>query len=257
VVTPSASATTTIWRTDNSVWNSDLWSDSTPSRTLSWASYGTVASDFPPPLVTVTSSSTATTDWVCVNPYRHFDTDSTSGTLTAGSWWYTEAEGPTPVLGYHWVIHHNGQPSKADRFRARLRSQMEPDRRSRSDPNQFGNVAQNEIVALQLLKSMVSADRWRKYLKCGFVDVVGRSGLVYQITRGKSHVRVFRRGERLAELCVVLKNRHVMPPTDEVITRMLIAEGDESDLWRRANVYGLKLPQPQTEEDLARIVLAA
>jgi hypothetical protein len=246
---------TITWHSDNSMWSPDLWTNYTPS---SWVTQDEMAASnhiwVVPSLATVTSASITSavdTNWVWVRSWQA-DADSSGGTLTAGSWWHT-----VPEAQNYWVINGLPELSKAERFRERLRSQMDPALRSRSDPNQFGNVAQNEIVALQLLKSMVSTDRWRKYLKHGFVDVVGRSGLVYQITRGKSHVRVFRQGERLAELCVVLKNRHAMPPTDEVITRMLIAESDESDLWRRANVYGLKHPRPQTEEDLARIVLAA
>jgi hypothetical protein len=156
--------------------------------------------------------------------------------------------------------HEDLRPAmKRARQRDKIRQQLYPLTRQRlADAQDFSHVKENEIVALQLIKSMVTPERWRKYLKYGFVEVDGKSGLRYQIIRGRSHVLVYRKGEKIAELCVGLKNRYVMPPTDEVITRMIIVECDEPDIWRRANAHQLKFgTKPQTEEDLAREVLRA
>ena len=71
----------------------------------------------------------------------------------------------------------------------------------------------------------------------------------------ENHVKVLLHGEKIADLCVGLKNRYNMPPTDEVITRMIIVECDEPDIWVRANAHGFYGQKPKTEEDLARIVL--
>lgn len=162
---------------------------------------------------------------------------------------------------YHYLLRFvQGQGSKAAQrkatYRSKLKAQMEPFEKHRGDKMaDFYNVKENEIVALQLLKSMLSSERWKKYLKYGFVDVQARSGLIYQIGRGQHHVKVFRQGENIADLCVGLKNRYNMPPTDEVITRMIIVECDEPDIWARANAHGFRGQKPKTEEDLARIVL--
>jgi hypothetical protein len=143
-------------------------------------------------------------------------------------------------------------------FRSTLKQKIYPEVRHRNQTAaDFCDVKENEIVALQLLKSMLSPERWKKYLKYGFVDVLGKSGLIYQIIRGQTHVRVFRQGEKIADLCVGLANRSAMPPTDEVITRMIIVECDEPDIWQRANVYGRYrgTSKPKDDSDLLKLRL--
>ena len=105
--------------------------------------------------------------------------------------------------------------------------------RSAHKGRQFDNAAPEELVALQLLRSMVGSDEFRKYLKHGFVSVRGTSGLVYQIGRSE-HVRVWDGDTRIASLCVHLKVPGA-PPTDEVVAKLLMAELDEPNLWRRSN----------------------
>lgn len=129
-------------------------------------------------------------------------------------------------------------------LRQRLREQMQPDLtelfgkqpRALRDGADFRNTKQNEMLALQLLRSMVPSDVFRKYLKYGFVTVRGPSGLVYQIQRKSHFIKVWQQGQLLAELCVYLQD-NTIPPTDEVIAKMIIAECDEPDIWNRANVY--------------------
>jgi hypothetical protein len=121
--------------------------------------------------------------------------------------------------------------------RSRWKQQLLPKRDPcRADRVSFENCSPAELTALTLLKKMVSEDGWRTYLKYGFVNVQGKSGLHYQIRRGQWHVLVRRQGQKVAELCIGLSARHAMPPTDEVIARMIMAECDEPELWRRANV---------------------
>lgn len=129
--------------------------------------------------------------------------------------------------------------------RQRFRQQMMPQRDPcRADRVSFENCPPAELTALSLLKKMVDEPGWRTYLKYGFVNIRGKSGLDYQIRRGQWHVLVRNQGTKVAELCVGLSAS--MPPTDAVIARMLMAECDEPELWRRANVdtmpqEGLKL----------------
>lgn len=109
--------------------------------------------------------------------------------------------------------------------------------RSHDRGQQFQNANPAELVALQLLRKMVSPDQFRRYLRHGFVSVHGNSGLVYQIDR-MNRIRVWDRGEPLASLCVHLRGQGI-PPTDEVVGKMLIVECDEADIWRRSNVTWL------------------
>lgn len=98
----------------------------------------------------------------------------------------------------------------------------------------FGQAQGPELVALSLLKSLVQEVEWRRYLKYGFVTVQGQSGLIYKIGRG-SHVMVYRKGKKIAELCVYVQGN--VPPTDSVIARKIMVEVDEKDIWARANIH--------------------
>jgi hypothetical protein len=99
----------------------------------------------------------------------------------------------------------------------------------------FDDAKPEELVALQLLKSMVKSDVFRKYLKYGFVTVQGSSGLTYQIQRKSHFIKVWNMGKLLCTLCVYIQDQSI-PPTDDVVAKMLICECDEIDIWRRANI---------------------
>lgn len=99
----------------------------------------------------------------------------------------------------------------------------------------FDGASPEELVALRLLRTMVEPDAFKKYLKHGFVNVRGPSGLTYQIPR-QGNIVVWDRGERIASLCIHLKDWRNKPPSDEVVAKMLIAELDEPDLYKRSNV---------------------
>lgn len=101
--------------------------------------------------------------------------------------------------------------------------------------NQFADARKEELVALQLLRQMVSTDVFRKYLKHGIVSVRGASGLTYQIKRMSHLITVWDQGVKLATLCVYLRD-HTIPPTDEVVAKIVMCELDEEDIWKRANV---------------------
>lgn len=109
--------------------------------------------------------------------------------------------------------------------------------RSYGKEKRFDNARPEEIVALHLLKSMLNDDRdkFKRYLKHGFVTIQGPSGLVYQIKRKSHIIDVWNKGKKLCTLCVYLQD-HTIPPTDEVIAKMIICELDEIDIWRRANI---------------------
>lgn len=125
----------------------------------------------------------------------------------------------------------------------------------------FELVSGSEIQALSLLKNLLHEDDFRRYLRYGFVVVQGASGLDYQIIRGQSHVKVRRRGIKVAELCVNVDRQVGVPPTDSVIARMVLAQYDETDLWKRANIHHKNDPslvtwgneQERKPEDLAAL----
>lgn len=133
--------------------------------------------------------------------------------------------------------------SKLDKLKWKIREQLQPKllnhlgNRMRATDRcaNFQGSQANEIIALQLLRQMVEPQVFKKYLKYGFVTVKGPSGLVYQIKKQSHIITVWENGQILSTLCVYLKDKSI-PPTDEVIAKMLICECDEADIWERANV---------------------
>lgn len=97
----------------------------------------------------------------------------------------------------------------------------------------FSTATPAELTALQLLRGLVGQDEFRRYLKYGFIMVRGASGLRYQIKRGRHVIDVWNERGRVHGICVYLAGNY--PPTDDTITRMLMAERDELELWRKGN----------------------
>ena len=131
--------------------------------------------------------------------------------------------------------------SKREQLQAKIRNQMQPDltklfgHRPRAESKNFRNTEANELVALGLLKSMLETDVWKKYLTHHFVTIQGPSGLTYQIQRSSHNIIVWNKGTKVSSLCVYIQDRSI-PPTDEVVAKMLICMYDEPDIWKRANV---------------------
>lgn|GEM_PF-4204057 len=151
------------------------------------------------------------------------DTDATSDG-TGGKQvlrWYLE---DAPICG----------KGKYARQRSRTRRRLNHlGMRPRAERVDFTNATPAEITALQLLRQLVGQDEFRRYLKYGFVMVRGGSGLRYQIGRNRHVIDVWNERGRVDGICVYLEGQY--PPTDDTITRMLMAERDELELWRRGN----------------------
>lgn len=159
---------------------------------------------------------------------------------------------------------------KRRQFRDAIKQKMAPaiinhlgDRpRSLAPGADFGDASKNEIVALHLLRSMVDADVFKKYLKHGFITIKGPSGLTYQIQRKSHIVKVWNNGTLLSTLCVYVDNTYGIPPTDDVVAKMLICQNDETGIWRRANIGWRQAADEFTrlkdisEEHLAQMMIA-
>lgn len=120
----------------------------------------------------------------------------------------------------------------------------------------FSTATPEEITALQLLRGLVGQDEFRRYLKYGFVMVRGASGLRYQIKRSRHVIDVWNERGRVDGICVYLQGQY--PPTDDTITRMLMAERDELELWRRGNsTLGRKATLADLQQLYGRSAVAA
>lgn len=84
-----------------------------------------------------------------------------------------------------------------------------------------------EQCARETLRRVLGDDKYKNFLRNGFVTVRARSGLVYQIFPAHGITAVYREGKMTERLCVVLKGD--FPPTDSLIMRYLLILNDEKD----------------------------
>jgi len=101
-----------------------------------------------------------------------------------------------------------------------------------------------EVRARETLLRVLGQQKFRSFVKNGFVSVRAKSGLVYQIFPGHGITSVYRDGVKVERLCVVLKGR--FPPTDSLIMRYLLILNDEQDF--RSHAISHSVSQNRTTE---------
>jgi len=106
---------------------------------------------------------------------------------------------------------------------------------------------EREIRARETLFRVIGADKFQKFLKDGFISVRAKSGLVYQIFPGHGVTAVYRDGEQVERLCVVLRGD--FPPTDSLIMRYLIILNDEARFRSYAIKHQIITKKPQIVAD--------
>jgi hypothetical protein len=151
---------------------------------------------------------------------------------------------PTPAEIAHTEMKQRRRPKLLNHRGKEIRSEHKG--------TQWSNVPPEELVALQLLRKMVSPEEFKRYLKHGFVSVKGPSGLTYQIGK-HANIVVWDKDEKIATLCVHLKDWYNKPPTDEVVAKMIIAECDEPDLWKRSNTSFLTAKKDRPALQLLKV----
>jgi len=104
-----------------------------------------------------------------------------------------------------------------------------------------------EMRARETLCRVLGEDKFQKFLKDGFVSVRAKSGMVYQIFPGNNITNVYRDGEHIERLCVVLRGE--FPPTDSLIMRYLIILNDESRFRGYAIKHQIFMKKPKIAAD--------
>jgi hypothetical protein len=82
-----------------------------------------------------------------------------------------------------------------------------------------------EQRARETLRRVLGEEKYRNFLRAGFVSVRAKSGMIYQIFPGHGITRVFDHGKQVDRLCVVLQGN--FPPTDSLIMRYLMILNNE------------------------------
>ena len=125
--------------------------------------------------------------------------------------------------------------AKKDRLRSNLIIQI----KSRAELSKA--VPENERVAIETLREVITEAEFRKYIKYGFIMVKGQSGDDYQIFRNRSHTKVWRAGKVIEEVCVRIKYEEGAPPSDNVIAFRTIIQTDEMAFKKLGNVYKMNV----------------
>ncbi len=98
-------------------------------------------------------------------------------------------------------------------------------------------IPENERVAQETLREMITELEFRKYLKYGFVLVPGEGGKTFQVFKNESHTKVWKNGKVIEEVCVRIKYSAKVPPTDNVIAFMSMIQASEDEFKKLGNVY--------------------
>ena len=99
------------------------------------------------------------------------------------------------------------------------------------------NVPENEKIAQETLREMITEMEFRKYIKHGFISVPGAEGKTYQIFKNRHHTKVWKGGEVIEEVCVRISHNANVPPTDNVIAFMSMILASEEEFKKMGNVY--------------------
>lgn len=130
-------------------------------------------------------------------------------------------------------------PSVADRIRKIIAERCAPNFiRDRKALDHAPDI--REIRARQTLRRVIGEDKFRDFIRKGFITVRGKSGKTYQIFPGHGITSVYVGGKMLERLCVVLSGN--FPPTDSLIMRYLLILNNEDQFRSLANVSGPSVP---------------
>lgn len=108
--------------------------------------------------------------------------------------------------------------------------------KTRAEP--LFNCSVQEIKAMDTLREMITETEFRKFLKYGFIFVHGQQGN-YQIFRNRSHIKVWKNGKVIEEICVRIKDKNI-PLTDNLIAFKTMIETDEDEFRKFGNVYKMQ-----------------
>lgn len=156
-----------------------------------------------------------------------------------------------------WVKAHFEPPPLSERLSEIIRKRHAPaihvnDRRGMLAPTKDIR----EQRARETMRRVLGEREYYRFVKCGFVSITGKSGLIYQIFPGHKITCVFNRGKLVDRLCVVLTGDFA--PTDSLMMRYLMILNDEAEFRKHAIVHQVQpiprlvLPE-QPKESLVEI----
>jgi hypothetical protein len=175
---------------------------------------------------TLLNTATTTTNRVASVEYRMQWIETTA----------FDSYAPTFIpAGIYRIETSNGRPpTPAERLKEILQKRLRPDIISNCKPlGLAGDI--REIRARETLHRVIGEEKFRDFVKRGFISVRAKSGRIYQIFPGRDFTNVYDRGKMIERLCVVMSGDY--PPTDSLIMRYLIILNNEDQFRKLANKH--------------------
>lgn len=161
----------------------------------------------------------------------HIETASNYASLgMAGGFYYSQGTAAsTGSMSYLRWPEITPQAAIRSEMRRRLRGRIVTSRR----PLTPGDL--RERRARETLARLVGERAYRQYVSKGFLSAPSptQPGVVYQLFPGHRQIRVWKGGQLVETLCIVLQGDY--PPTDSLIVRYLLVRTDEARLWATSN----------------------
>src|SRR5690606_33802821 len=124
--------------------------------------------------------------------YENYSEGTNSSTLYVNSSWYTSDY--YPIFTGNSLYNINCNSSIEPRVAKKLKIKNNLTIIVKSRAQNLNNIPNNEWTAMQTLRDMITEAEYRKYVKDGFISVLGQSGKIYQVYRNKAHIKVFLKG---------------------------------------------------------------
>ena len=126
--------------------------------------------------------------------------------------------------------------SRKDHLKTILKSRHSPAIRTNTKPVGRTND-QRELYARDRLKRVIGEEKYRNFLRTGWVTVKAKSGLTYRIFPGHGITQVYNKGQMTERLCVALSGD--WPPTDSLIIRYILILNNEQMFRSKAVPHGV------------------
>jgi hypothetical protein len=156
----------------------------------------------------------------------------TISTFTANQWCHRELYHRTP----------------ADRMRDIIRGRKAPEAIIRQNDRRRPLPMPRDVRerrARETMRRVLGNTEYRRFLAHGFVSVRGKSGLIYQIFTGHGITCVFKDGQIIERLCVVLRGDFC--PTDSLMMRYLMILNDEDQFRKLAIPHHVSISRHQMQ----------
>lgn len=170
-------------------------------------------------------------------------TDGSTGNSTTLNINTNTATGIT--VNYEPFINITGADIPLQVFERRRKPRYSIPRRNRTS---LRPGAENEEKARRLLQRLIGFRRFARYIRDGFVAHKGKSGRIFQVYPGHTHMKVWEQGEHIESWCLCIKDGKV-PPTDSVVMRLLMLEHSEDQYRELSNVSNHRRNVPTIDVD--------